>query len=109
MAVRPVRVRTLLGYSVDDAEMVEILRRLSCEVAPQPAAMRAAPPTWRFDLAIEEDFVEEIARIHGYDHVPATPPLSSVPMLALEEGLRDLRIMMSIYEAARSGRTVKLA
>ena len=34
-------------------------------------ALRVTPPTWRFDLAIEEDFVEEIARIHGYEHVPA--------------------------------------
>ncbi len=92
--VRPPRVRVLLGYPVEEAEMRRILERLRCEVAIAGDAMRATPPTWRFDLAIEEDFVEEIARIHGYEHVPADPPRSSVPMLRLHEGERsrfDLR------------------
>ncbi|MBC8023412.1 MAG: phenylalanine--tRNA ligase subunit beta, partial [Burkholderiales bacterium] len=44
---------------------------------------------WRFDLAIEEDFVEEIARIHGYQHVPVRPPRARVEMLHLREGERD--------------------
>src|SRR6185295_16525339 len=39
--------------------------------------------------AIEEDFVEEVARIHGYEHVPDTAPLAAVPMLHLHEGRRD--------------------
>jgi phenylalanyl-tRNA synthetase beta chain len=87
--VRTARVLKLLGYPVADAEMADILRRLWCGVAVESQAMRATPPTWRFDLAIEEDFVEEIARIHGYEHVPARPPRSSVPMLRLHEGERD--------------------
>ncbi len=91
---KPVRVRTgrvvkLLGYPVADGEMVDILRRLSCEIAMESDAMRATPPTWRFDLAIEEDFVEEIARIHGYEHVPAEAPRSRLAMLPLREGERD--------------------
>ena len=87
--VRPQRVRSLLGYAIDDAEMVQILRSLACQVAEKGAELGATPPSWRFDLAIEEDFVEEIARIHGYEHVPARAPRSSVPMLDLREGLRD--------------------
>lgn len=87
--VRRPRVNALLGYEVAPDEMQEILRRLACTVETENAAMITTPPTWRFDLAIEEDFVEEIARIHGYEHVPARPPRSSVPMLALREGSRD--------------------
>ncbi len=87
--VRSARVARLLGYPVADGEMVDILRRLSCEVAVESDAMRATPPTWRFDLAIEEDFVEEIARIHGYEDVPAVAPRSRLPMLRLREGKRD--------------------
>jgi phenylalanyl-tRNA synthetase beta chain len=87
--VRTARVLTLLGYPVADGEMVDILRRLSCDVEVEARAMRATPPTWRFDLAIEEDFVEEIARIHGYEHVPAEPPRSALAMLRLHEGERD--------------------
>jgi phenylalanyl-tRNA synthetase beta chain len=89
VAVRPARVRALLGYRVDDGEMAMILQRLACEAATGGEAITATAPSWRFDLAIEEDFVEEIARIHGYEHVPAEPPRSSVPMLGLHEGERD--------------------
>ena len=83
------RVNALLGYAIDPAAMRAILERLGCKPRAEGDAIVATAPSWRFDLAIEEDFIEEIARIHGYDHVPATPPRSSVPMLALAEGRRD--------------------
>ena len=86
--VRPERVRSLLGYFIADDEMHAIVRRLSCVPESDGPAMRVTPPSWRFDLAIEEDFVEEIARVHGYDHVPAKPPRASVPMLRMREGER---------------------
>ena len=94
VAVRPARVRSLLGYEVADTAMHDILQRLSCMPEAGADAIRATPPSWRFDLAIEEDFVEEIARVHGYEHVPANPPRASVPMLTQVEGERsrfDLR------------------
>lgn len=89
VAVRPARVRELLGYEVTEDEMHDILRRLACLPETAAGAIRATPPSWRFDLAIEEDFVEEIARIKGYEHVPAAPPRATVPMLRLHEGTRD--------------------
>jgi len=94
VAVRPRRVRELLGYEVSDGEMRAILGRLHCDPRDAHGAIHATAPTWRFDLEIEEDFVEEVARIHGYEHVPSDAPRSSVPMLALPEGQRsrfDLR------------------
>ena len=87
--VRPARVRKLLGYDVAEDEMHAILARLSCLPERSANGIAATPPTWRFDLAIEEDFVEEIARIHGYEHVPADPPRVSAPMLRLHDGRRD--------------------
>ena len=87
--VRPARVRTLLGYPLDETQMPGILKRLSCAIAEAPMGMQVTPPSWRFDLAIEEDFVEEIARIHGYDHVPSVAPRSSLPMLPVKAGARD--------------------
>jgi phenylalanyl-tRNA synthetase beta chain len=89
MRIHPDRVRALLGYPVSDDEMHAILRRLSCLPESDGAAIRATPPSWRYDLAIEEDYVEEIARIHGYEHVPSVAPNASVPMLPLAEGGRD--------------------
>jgi phenylalanyl-tRNA synthetase beta chain len=86
--VRPARVRALLGYEVADDDMAGALRRLHCTVARDGGDLVATPPTWRFDLAIEEDYVEEVARVHGYEHVPAAAPRSSVPMLDVPEGAR---------------------
>jgi phenylalanyl-tRNA synthetase beta chain len=96
--VRPSRVRALLGYHVADGEMEEILARLSCRPRREGDALQATSPTWRFDLSIEEDFIEEIARIKGYGHVPSEPPRASVPMPAIREGARsrfDLRHRMA--------------
>ena len=98
MRLRPARARALLGYPVSDDEMHDILRRLSCLPEGGGDAIRVTAPSWRFDLEMEEDFVEEVARIHGYEHVPAHPPRSGVPMLVPREGSRsrfDLRHLLA--------------
>ncbi|HUQ27870.1 MAG TPA: phenylalanine--tRNA ligase subunit beta [Usitatibacter sp.] len=89
VCVRPARARKLLGYDVTDREMHAILARLACAPEPDGDAIRATPPSWRFDLAIEEDFIEEIARVHGYHHVPVRPPVVASAMSHLREGERD--------------------
>jgi phenylalanyl-tRNA synthetase beta chain len=96
--VRAERVRRLLGYEVADREMHDILKRLACTLEGEGPEFRATAPSWRFDLAIEEDFVEEVARIHGYDHVPSHPPRSTLAMVRLREGERsrfDLRHLLA--------------
>jgi phenylalanyl-tRNA synthetase beta chain len=98
VVVRPARVRALLGYDVGEPEMHAIFERLDCRPESADGGIRCTPPSWRFDLAIEEDFVEEVARIHGYDHVPAVAPRAAVPMLAAAEGCRsrfDLRHLLA--------------
>ena len=99
VVIRPARVRALLGYEVPDEQIHRILVALACEVAPgEGPHLQVKAPSWRFDLAIEEDFIEEVARIHGYAHVPDDAPRSSVPMLARTEGRRgvfDLRHAMA--------------
>ncbi len=89
--VRPARVRRLLGMDIPVADMTAYLRRLNCAVsmAPDDAGLMVTPPAYRFDLTIEEDFIEEIARIHGYEKVPAKPPVSSLPISAIPEGLKS--------------------
>ena len=89
VTVRPARVVELVGYRIEADAMRAALERLACDPKMSAGAIVATPPSWRFDLAIEEDYVEEIARIHGYDHVPDTPPRSSVPMLRIADGRRD--------------------
>lgn len=87
VVVRVDRASRLIGMPVESAEMQRIFARLQCVVAPQGDALKVTPPSWRFDLNIEEDFIEEVARISGYEKVSAVAPQSSVPMLPVAEAL----------------------
>ncbi|MFN3702329.1 phenylalanine--tRNA ligase subunit beta [Thermomonas sp.] len=72
--LRRARLARVLGAQVDDAEVARILSALGLVVEATGDGWRVTPPARRFDLAIEEDLVEEVARIHGYDAIPATLP-----------------------------------
>ena len=90
IAFRPQRARRLLGAELADSEMRALLERLglSCE-APGEGPWRVTPPSWRFDLAIEADLVEEVARLHGYGRLPEAPLAGSPVMPPAPEGLLD--------------------
>ncbi len=68
------RLARVLGTTVAGAEVGRILRALGLQVEDIEQGWRATPSSRRFDLAIEEDLIEEIARIHGYDAIPVTLP-----------------------------------
>jgi phenylalanyl-tRNA synthetase beta chain len=51
----------------------------------QADSFNVTPPSYRFDLAIEEDFIEELARIYGYDHIPVHFPHGGMAMLPASE------------------------
>jgi phenylalanyl-tRNA synthetase beta chain len=57
------------------------------------------PPSYRFDIAIEEDLIEELARIHGYDRIPATLPAAPPTMLPIPEGKRDIATLRRLLVA----------
>lgn len=85
---RPERARRLLGMTVDDAEMCAIFVRLGLEIEGDGHEWQITPPSYRFDLAIEVDLIEEIARVKGYDNLPAILPVSPAGMPAQPEGRR---------------------
>lgn len=72
--LRRARLARVLGVGIADAEVERILRALGLDVAADADGWQVTPPSRRFDLAIEEDLIEEVARIHGYDAIPATLP-----------------------------------
>jgi phenylalanyl-tRNA synthetase beta chain len=86
--LRPERINALIGMNVKVQDMAAIFKRLSCEVREDYGLLIVTPPSYRFDLNIEADFAEEVARIAGYENVPAVPPRASVPVTPLPEATR---------------------
>jgi phenylalanyl-tRNA synthetase beta chain len=86
--VRPARVARVLGMSIGTEEIQQIFNRMGMFVEVNNDALIATPPAHRFDLSIEEDFIEEIARLHGYERIPAAAPHAGARMLAASERAR---------------------
>ncbi|WP_313298145.1 phenylalanine--tRNA ligase subunit beta [Stenotrophomonas sp.] len=74
IVLRRARITRVLGITIDDAEVERILRALGMDVAATAEGWQVAAPSRRFDIAIEEDLIEELARIHGYEQIPTTLP-----------------------------------
>jgi phenylalanyl-tRNA synthetase beta chain len=87
--VRLDRAERMLGITVSPREAEDILRRLGFESIADGAGYTVTPPAYRFDIAIEEDLVEELARIHGYDKIPAAAPIAHATVLPAPEAVRS--------------------
>ena len=88
--VRSARVRRLLGVELSREDIADVFTRLGFGFARDGDDFVVTPPSYRFDLSIEEDFVEEVARVRGYDAIPATIGEHGASMLALPESRRPL-------------------
>lgn len=80
IAVREQRWNVLLGMNVPMASAASSLITLGCKVKENGNALDVIPPSWRNDLSIEDDFVEEIGRIWGYEKIPELLPQGSTPL-----------------------------
>jgi phenylalanyl-tRNA synthetase beta chain len=106
VAFRPARARRVIGVQIEDADIERILHRLGMQVVEQGgAAWRVTAPPWRFDVAIEEDLIEEVARIHGFDRIPETDPATPLAIPAIRETrvtaetAADLLVQRGYFEA----------
>lgn len=80
ITLRRSKLDRLIGHVVPDAQVSDILRRLGCDVTEGHGEWTAVAPSWRFDMAIEEDLVEEVARVYGYNSIPDQPLVASLVM-----------------------------
>ena len=92
---KPVRMRLeraqkVLGVNVSQAEVVDIFQRLSLPFSNKDDVYTVVPPSYRFDLEIEEDLIEEVARVHGFERIPAHPPRAPAAMRAPPESRLSL-------------------
>ena len=83
--VRINRIKRVLGINVDKQQVNDYFKRLGFDFSVKEDVFNVKPPSYRFDLAIEEDFIEELARIYGYDHIPTHFPHASMAMLPASE------------------------
>ncbi|TFV91676.1 phenylalanine--tRNA ligase subunit beta [Oxalobacteraceae bacterium OM1] len=92
---KPVRVRTeraakVIGVPVSEAQIADIFTRLGLAFTQEPGAFVVTPPSFRFDIEIEEDLIEEIARVYGFENIPAHPPVAANAMRIPPESTRSL-------------------
>jgi phenylalanyl-tRNA synthetase beta chain len=92
--MRIARAQKIIGVPIPADEMAGIFSRLGLVATRTGSGLDDAfvvtPPSYRFDLVIEEDLIEEVARVHGFERIPTVPPRAPASMHALPEAIRSL-------------------
>ncbi len=85
IVLRRARLEKLLGVKIDDETVTDILQRLGLSIEITDEGWSVTAPSFRFDIAIEVDLIEEIARIYGYDAIPETTAIAEMPLETVSE------------------------
>ncbi|MFM7703326.1 MAG: phenylalanine--tRNA ligase subunit beta [Rubrivivax sp.] len=88
VTMRVARAAKVLGMPLTQAECAGVFRRLGLAFTEGEGAITVTPPSWRFDLALEEDLIEEVVRVLGLHRLPATPPQARVTARPVPERRR---------------------
>ncbi|MEN9503047.1 MAG: phenylalanine--tRNA ligase subunit beta [Pseudomonadota bacterium] len=105
IVLRAERIRRVLGVTMDNATVEGVLARLHCDFTPVLGGWEVLAPLARFDLALEVDLIEELARVLGYDAIPAVvrpraPVITQPSETVVEQArLRNLLVMRGYQEA----------
>ncbi|MDD5385068.1 MAG: phenylalanine--tRNA ligase subunit beta [Gallionella sp.] len=90
ITLRRSRVARVLGIALDNTQIATLLKRLQLDFVVNDDDFSVMPPSFRFDLSIEADLIEELARLYGYDNIPAQAPQAALTMLPYSESQRPL-------------------
>jgi len=107
--MRVARAQRVLGIDVEAKEVESIFRRLGFDFENRNKIFVVNPPSYRFDLEIEEDLIEEVARLHGFDNIPARPPRAQARMRARTEARRSLHEVRERVAACDYQETINFA
>ncbi|MBW7903121.1 MAG: phenylalanine--tRNA ligase subunit beta [Rhodocyclaceae bacterium] len=107
--LRVARVAKVLGVAFSGEQIAALFDRLALPYARDGEDFLVTPPSYRFDIEIEEDLIEEVARLHGYDNIPAPAPQGALSMLPQTESARPLARIRQILADAGYQEVVNFA
>ncbi|WP_175735888.1 phenylalanine--tRNA ligase subunit beta [Burkholderia ambifaria] len=107
--MRVSRANRVIGVKIDADEIADIFTRLGLPFERDDDAFLVTPPSHRFDIEIEEDLIEEVARIYGFEKIPARPPVATSEMRATNETQRSIHDIRHALAARDYAETVNFS
>ncbi len=89
VTLRVARAAKVIGMPITQAQCEGVMQRLGLQFTRQTGLLTVVPPSWRFDLKIEEDLIEEVIRVLGYDTLDSAPPRAALAPLDISESRRS--------------------
>src|SRR5476649_2192599 len=90
VTMRTARAQKVIGVPLTDELIADIFTRLALPYTLADGVFSVTSPSYRFDIEIEEDLIEEVARVYGFENIPALPPVAASAMRILPEQIRSL-------------------
>jgi phenylalanyl-tRNA synthetase beta chain len=88
--MRTARAQKVIGVALDDKVIADIFTRLALPFTLQDGVFSVTSPSYRFDIEIEEDLIEEVARVYGFENIPTVAPVAANTMIIAPENTRSL-------------------
>ena len=91
--MRLARAEKVIGIQLTTEVVSDVFKRLGFDFKQEGDSFTVTPPSYRFDIEIEEDLIEEVARMYGFENIPDTPPVATLKMSARAEAKRGIHLL----------------
>jgi phenylalanyl-tRNA synthetase beta chain len=109
VSMRVSRANRIIGVAIGAEEIAQIFTRLGLTFTRDGDTFAVTPPPYRFDIEIEEDLIEEVARIYGFEKIPARPPVATSEMRPTNETKRSIHVLRHAVAARDYAETVNFS
>ncbi|CAH2783553.1 MAG: Phenylalanyl-tRNA synthetase beta chain (EC [Candidatus Burkholderia crenata] len=109
VGMRVSRANRIIGVAISAEEIAQIFTRLGLTFTHDGDTFAVTPPPYRFDIEIEEDLIEEVARIYGFEKIPARPPVATSEMRPTNETKRSIHVLRHAVAARDYAETVNFS